>query len=247
AGGARRARRGPRRGPGQRAVEDPADRVPFDPALHQVRRLPERLPRLPADRRARVRRRLRRPDRRGPHATPRGVRARRRPAERLVALRRLHRGLPRRDPAARAPARPPPGGCEGARAARRASRLPNVVDRMAIARPVPLPCAAFAPRPAPVRPWRSDPTGSVPALAVDARPRHAGGGDADLPRTVGRAPSGGRWLMDRTAFLARVRGALAGVEVPALPATFPRTPASGDPEPGDLADRFLESLSAIGG
>jgi L-lactate dehydrogenase complex protein LldG len=53
--------------------------------------------------------------------------------------------------------------------------------------------------------------------------------------------------MDRTAFLERVRGALAGVEVPPLPASFPRTPASGDPEPVDRADRFLESLSAVGG
>jgi L-lactate dehydrogenase complex protein LldG len=57
--------------------------------------------------------------------------------------------------------------------------------------------------------------------------------------------------MDRSAFLARVREASGGREpsegtrAPALPAQFPRTPASGDGAP--LGDRFARELEAVGG
>ena len=57
--------------------------------------------------------------------------------------------------------------------------------------------------------------------------------------------------MDRAAFLARVREALAGSEPsevtrgPELPAEFPRTPASGDGSP--LVERFARELVAVGG
>jgi L-lactate dehydrogenase complex protein LldG len=51
--------------------------------------------------------------------------------------------------------------------------------------------------------------------------------------------------MDRTAFLGRVRTALTGAEGPALPDSFPPTPASG-PDDG-LAQRFLAALTAVGG
>ncbi len=50
--------------------------------------------------------------------------------------------------------------------------------------------------------------------------------------------------MEREAFLARVRAALADAAVPPLPASFPRTFASGD---GRLFERFAEELAAAGG
>ncbi len=50
--------------------------------------------------------------------------------------------------------------------------------------------------------------------------------------------------MERTAFLDRIRGALAGVEAPALPATFPPTPASA---PDASPQRFLTALRAVSG
>src|SRR5262249_11552418 len=50
---------------------------------------------------------------------------------------------------------------------------------------------------------------------------------------------------DRTAFLARVGAALAGVHGPDLPATFPATPASGR-EPA-TPERFLSELATAGG
>jgi L-lactate utilization protein LutC len=50
--------------------------------------------------------------------------------------------------------------------------------------------------------------------------------------------------VERTAFLARIRDALAGVEAPALPATFPPTPATAADA---SADRFLNALRAVSG
>lgn len=50
--------------------------------------------------------------------------------------------------------------------------------------------------------------------------------------------------MDRAGFLARVRHALAGVEGPDLPATFPATPASGDGTA--TPQRFLAELAVAG-
>ena len=53
--------------------------------------------------------------------------------------------------------------------------------------------------------------------------------------------------MERTAFLDRLRQALPpGVDGPALPSSFPRTPASGDPSE-DLAERFLVELARSNG
>src|SRR5439155_26595896 len=57
-------------------------------------------------------------------------------------------------------------------------------------------------------------------------------------------------LMDRAAFLDRVRTALAGVEVPdpAVPATLPATFASDDGRPREgRADRFARELATVGG
>ncbi|HWO71273.1 MAG TPA: lactate utilization protein [Actinomycetota bacterium] len=50
--------------------------------------------------------------------------------------------------------------------------------------------------------------------------------------------------MEREAFLARVRAALADAVAPPLPAALPRTFASGD---GRLFERFAEELAAAGG
>lgn len=50
--------------------------------------------------------------------------------------------------------------------------------------------------------------------------------------------------MEPDAFLARVRAAQAGVQVPPLPETLPRTPASGD---GRAFERFAEELAKVGG
>src|SRR5207237_2878409 len=73
-----------------------------DVERHPLRRLPERLPGVPQVRRRRVRARLLRSD--GRRTRP-PARARARPPARVLALRRLHGGLPGQDPAARAPAR----------------------------------------------------------------------------------------------------------------------------------------------
>ena len=90
-------------------------RRPAGAALHPLLGLPERLPGLRADRRSGLRLGLSRPDRRDPHAAAAGHRqapgrrADRLAAVRLVAVRRLLRGLPGRDRypgGARPPARP---------------------------------------------------------------------------------------------------------------------------------------------
>ena len=52
-------------------------------------------------------------------------------------------------------------------------------------------------------------------------------------------------MMERHAFLTRVRDRLRGVDAPELPPELPRTPASGDGRP--LFDRFAEGLAAVGG
>ncbi|MGQ0669056.1 MAG: LutC/YkgG family protein [Actinomycetota bacterium] len=50
--------------------------------------------------------------------------------------------------------------------------------------------------------------------------------------------------MERSAFLARVRDRLAGVESQALPEALPQTFASGD---GHMFERFAERLGEVGG
>ena len=86
--------------------------LPRDPPLHPLRRLPERLPGLPPGLRPRLPLALRRPGRRGALAAPlrRPLPRTRRPAQGLLALRRLQRGLPGRHPHPRPPAPPPRQG-----------------------------------------------------------------------------------------------------------------------------------------
>ena len=60
----------PRRPPRQRPQRGAGQRAGRDPLLHPLRRLPQRLPGLPADRRPRLRQRLLRPGRSGAHALP---------------------------------------------------------------------------------------------------------------------------------------------------------------------------------
>jgi L-lactate utilization protein LutC len=61
------------------------------------------------------------------------------------------------------------------------------------------------------------------------------------------APAEARALMERQAFLARVRSALHGAERPELPAAFPRTPASGDGAGRGDPERFQAALAANNG
>ena len=65
--------------------------------LHPLRRLPQRLSRVRADRRPRIRRDLPGADRRDPHAAAGRGRARPPASVRVLAVRRLLRGLPGRD------------------------------------------------------------------------------------------------------------------------------------------------------
>ena len=140
--------------------------------LHCIRcgGVPERLPRLPAGRRPRLRQRVRRADRRGPDAAAGRVRGGGRPPARLVAVRRVHRGLPGEDPAARTPA----GAAQGRR------RLPREAGRTAM-----------------FRGWsvawqRAGPTGGPPALARVGQAPFARG------RTIRRAPwPFSRWTRGR--------------------------------------------------
>ena len=80
-----------RRGPGGHPVRG-------DAGLRAVRRLPQRLPRLPPDRRSRLWRRLQRADGSHPHPAPVRRRGGARSALRLVAVRCLFGSLPRGNP-----------------------------------------------------------------------------------------------------------------------------------------------------
>ncbi len=139
-------------------------------ALHPLLGLPERLPRLRAHGRPRLRVRLPRPDRRDPHAAAR--RAARGPhaALGLVALRRVLRGLPGED---RHPlhARPP---ARAHRARRRRAR------RRARG------SAASASR------WRRSPAPSAAGAATRPRRRPAGRGSGRSPAAPARIEHGPR-------------------------------------------------------
>jgi L-lactate dehydrogenase complex protein LldG len=50
--------------------------------------------------------------------------------------------------------------------------------------------------------------------------------------------------VEREAFLSRIRGALAGTDVPPLPEALPATFSSGD---GRMFERFAEELGGVGG
>src|SRR6185312_10852088 len=96
-----------------------------------LRRLPERLPGLPQDWRRRLQRRLLRADGGGAAAAARRVGAGTVAPACLVALRRMHGGLSREDPAARAAARPAARPGRGARrAVVGAARIRAVVVRL---------------------------------------------------------------------------------------------------------------------
>src|SRR5205823_2105347 len=94
-----------------------------------------------------------------------------------------------------------------------------------------------------VRPQGSNPAGTVPPVEVDAGAGPAAPGTAALSIAVAARPARAG-LMERAAFLERVRHALAGVDGPDLPPTFPATPASGDKT--SLPQRFLAELATVG-
>ena len=71
AGRRRRPRRAPRRARRQRPVGDPRFGLSGDPALHPLRGVSRRLPRVPSDRRSRLRLHVLRSHRRGPQPPPR--------------------------------------------------------------------------------------------------------------------------------------------------------------------------------
>ena len=126
---ARRARRAARRDPRQRAQRAAGRRVPRDARLHPLRSVPERVPRLPADRRARLRLGLPGADGRGAHAVAGGRPARGgRAGRRVHPVRRLHGRLPRADPAPGPAAVPAPPQGRGRRA-RRAGGLEGLGRR----------------------------------------------------------------------------------------------------------------------
>ena len=223
-------RRDPRRRPAgvpPRAARQRPHRDALGPAgalgaaLHPVLGVPERLPGLRADRWARVRLRLPRPDRRGALAAAHRGGRERDAAVRLDAVRRLLRGVPRghRHPD---DARPPAGesrcGQSGSppRAGWRAGA--DDLDRLGDEQP-----AALAVR-APLRPRRSrarsqarpDLDAAAAAVGVDGEPRPAPSAEAELPRLVDRDawwPS----MSAREEVLGRVRQALADRPAP-LPA-----------------------------
>ena len=109
-------------------TRDPGRRLPRDPALHPLRRLPQRLPGLPPGERPRLPRRLLRPGRRRADAAAGGRRIprARRPAARLQPLRRLQRGLSGRHPDSRSAAAP----ARSRQARRRPSGRRGAVDEV---------------------------------------------------------------------------------------------------------------------
>ena len=116
------ARRDPRQQPARAARH----RVRRHARVHPVRRVPERLPRVPPRRRARVRQRLLRTDGQGAHPAAERRRGGPRPPVRVDAVRRVHRSVPGPDPARRSPRaaarRPPRAGTVPARAGSRPDR-----------------------------------------------------------------------------------------------------------------------------
>ncbi len=240
-----------------RALAD--DVGPPGAALHPLLGLPQRLPGLRAHRRPRLRLGLPRPDRRDPQpAAARGVRrADGVAAVRLLALRRVLRGLPGPHrhpvgagrPAGRgrrlAPRRPRAQGRGGRDEGRRVGvlrRAPAGVGREGV-RP-------RRPRPAALRPYdvarrsrRSGPAARARRrLDRRARPARAAGGV--LPGVVGphrRRPVGvvgrGPIMSARDDILRRVREALDGVS-PAVAVP----PAPRAPDRGDLVALFVERV-----
>ena len=137
-------------------------------ALHPLQRLPERLPRLLAHRRPRVRLGLPRADRRDPHAAADRDRERGVAAVRLEPLRRLLRGLPGQD---RHPDRAPAPARQGGRRARRPprERLADARGRVGVRRAAAVRARAAArpADPAPVRPRRPHPPPARAARRLD--------------------------------------------------------------------------------
>ena len=185
---------------------------PPGPPLHPLQRLPQRLPRLLAHRRPRVRVRLPGPDRRDPDAAAPRDRERRLAAVRVEPLRRLLRGLPGQD-------RHPGGAAPPSRARRSRRRRRGASGRRcATARP------ASSRAPAASR-WRSAlgrlASGRSPGAAASGGSRRRSSGwtrsrdlrppAARLPRRGGdRAVSDARARPSWSASGPRSRGADAG-------------------------------------
>ena len=199
-GAAPRARR-------RRPLGAARDRARGGPPLHPLRRVPVRLPGLPPDRRPRLRHRLLGPDRRGAHARARGSRPEhRRAAMAVVAVRRVHGGLPGEDPArraaghlrARARGGPGPRGDAFWKAwaalGRPAGYRPAPPGGKGIAR---LWAAAARATAAERRgPWlRRAP---VPVLGLDRRPRRARPGGGAVPRALETRARRREWRRPRS-------------------------------------------------
>src|SRR6185312_7639602 len=101
----RRSRGAPRRGHRQRPLGAPGNALRGDAELHPLRRMPERLPGVPQDRRHGIQQRLLGADGGRAGAAALRPRARGSASTRVVALRCVYRGVPRRDPTPRVVAR----------------------------------------------------------------------------------------------------------------------------------------------
>ena len=221
-------------------------RVAGDADVHPLRRVPQRVPGVPPDRRPRATAGCTR----GPIGRGADAAARRRPrgggraAERLDAVRRVHGRVPGRDPAA-GPA---------ARAARRRSAEADAVAERAAWKAwatawshpksfrASMKVREHGPRARPVR--RS----CARTHAVDRRTRCAHARGPNLPRAL----EGRRHLMDRRVFLARVERQLA-TPAPAEPGA-PDAAAARRPsprsrskllDPNDLAASFQRAATAV--
>ena len=133
-----RARGAARRNRRQRPLQPARDALQGNARVHPLRRLPERLPRLPEDRRRRLRPCLLGADGRRAPAAPRGTRPGSLTSARVLALRSMHRRLPGQDPAPRAAARPAQGpGRDERCAALGAPRVRALVSRVVVAARLP--------------------------------------------------------------------------------------------------------------
>src|SRR5262249_28107418 len=167
-----------------------------------LRRLPQRVPGVPADRRARVRPHVSRADRDPAHPPAQRHRGGQGAGPRLPPLPggqgRLS-AAPRHPPEAdRAAPAPPRGEGGAAKGARRLSRVPPPRD---VARRV---RALGADRPAPaaaVREGRAPPATAALPRPVDGRARSATGGRPDVPRAMEGSPV----MATRAQFLARIK------------------------------------------
>ena len=209
--------------------------------LHPLLRLRQRLPRLPADRRSRVRHRLPGADRRDPAAAALGRAGDLGVAAlRLDALRRVRGRVPGRD---RHPADPRARAGEGRASARaRASTGGRFARSAARSR---APSATSAPS---GRRVRSSGRSSAPGACGGSRGRsRAGGARGRCPASPRRrSASGGRNVNEaREAVLARIRTALSdGAAVPDVPRDYAERGAGAH---DDVVARFVAQVEELGG